>query len=445
MNDQPQETSPDGRERYEEFLLKEYDNIAQAHFNTVETISTFFKHYLLIVSLPIPILALAFKIGGTPDLAKLMGNTLVAVPIMGALIGLTGLCVMAYVVNLRFDAILYARTVNGVRKYFYERSGCKLNEEMRFRVLPRSVSVPRYWEPRYFVAVVLAFAFLDSAYLSAAVYLYIFFSEATVNWWWAPVVIGVAFAAVHLAGYYALAKWRETGYLRSHIIGLDIDGVLNCHRRHFCQLLCELRRKDIDPDRITRIPVHECEGLDVTEEDEHAVFNEPRYWTEMPAMDGAADIVRRLRNVFGYSIHIFTHRPWPHPPTFPQDRRQELAAAWGEVHRRWRKQPNAIKRITKQWLKKHGFPYDKLTVEQGNIHATDPGVRTNNRFVVSRRKQIRIFVEDDLFKARKLADICEIVFLLDHPYNQANEDQLPNNVVRVKDWKVVYAYIREHL
>ena len=61
MSTEPDRPEQRGRAKYEKFLLKEYDNIAQAHYNTVDTISTFFKHYLLIVSLPLPILGWALK------------------------------------------------------------------------------------------------------------------------------------------------------------------------------------------------------------------------------------------------------------------------------------------------------------------------------------------------------------------------------------------------
>ena len=36
-------------------MIAEYGNISQAHFNTVESISEFFKAYIAIVSLPISV------------------------------------------------------------------------------------------------------------------------------------------------------------------------------------------------------------------------------------------------------------------------------------------------------------------------------------------------------------------------------------------------------
>ena len=43
------------KESYDKFLLKEYDNIAQAHFNTKNSLIQFFRYYLLIIALPLPL------------------------------------------------------------------------------------------------------------------------------------------------------------------------------------------------------------------------------------------------------------------------------------------------------------------------------------------------------------------------------------------------------
>ena len=101
--------------------------------------------------------------------------------------------------------------------------------------------------------------------------------------------------------------------------------------------------------------------------------------------------------------------------------------------------------MTRRWLAQHGIPHDRLYIEKGNVHTTDPRLLVWNRFTVSERKEIRLFVEDDLFKAKKLAAICEIVFLFDQPYNKAGEGELPNNVVRVGSWYEVYQYVRQNV
>lgn len=48
---------------------------------------------------------------------------------------------------------------------------------------------------------------------------------------------------------------------------------------------------------------------------------------------------------------------------------------------------------------------------------------------------ISFFVEDETEKAKKLAQICDIVFLIDQPYNQ---EELPENIIRVTSWERLY-------
>ena len=71
-------------------------------------------------------------------------------------------------------------------------------------------------------------------------------------------------------------------------------------------------QKEISPESITHIPVREIPGGIVTEADEHAVFNWPRYWNEMPVIEaGVGQLINKLRNLLGYRAWIFTHRGWP--------------------------------------------------------------------------------------------------------------------------------------
>jgi len=100
---------------------------------------------------------------------------------------------------------------------------------------------------------------------------------------------------------------------------------------------------------------------------------------------------------------------------------------------------------TRKWLSLHGFVFDRLIVEKGNTDTPDPRFLTRNRFIISKSRNIRIFVEDDLAKAKRLADICEVVFLIDHPYNQLDGGGLPKNIRRVKSWQEIYQFFRSAL
>lgn len=447
---------------FEEFLLAEYNNIAQAHFNTVTSISEFFKHYIVIVSLPISV-AVIFLKPAEPKTSSILDVYPLLLPMLLVLVTLVGLTVLGYVVNLRFDAILYARTVNGIRKYFSESSGHSTDEEARFLVLPTSTHFPLYIESGYFLFVVLTFAIVGTSYFLGGIYLY---------WELKKWALGTAFwflvgacGWVHLFLYAFLGWQRDRGYLRGPVVGVDMDGVLNDHRNHFVKVLKTQTGKDLDPALITKIPVRQIPDANIEIKDELAVFNWPSYWTDMPALKDAADCIKRLRSAFGYRIWVFTNRGWPQPKNYPKGRENDYRNAWRKAS--WWAIPSQwtltrviedrcaewgvpgpigskpIKKITRQWLRQNGFKYNRLIVERLNTDTTDPLFFTTNRFSASKQGKLRVFVEDEVSKARKLADICGMVFLIDHPYNQVDSDELPRNVVRVKSWQEIYELLKQ--
>ncbi len=156
----------------------------------------------------------------------------------------------------------------------------------------------------------------------------------------------------------------------------------------------------------------------------------------MPVYEDASYVLRRLRDIYNYKVHIFSWRAWPNFGSVPSSSEIKCRVAWGS---------SDIKAITVEWLREHGIPHDKLIIERGNVDSPDPVGRTRNRFTLSQQYGIRIFVEDDLSKALKLSQFCEIVFLIRHPYNRSSRCALPKNVVEVDGWLDVYTFIRENL
>ena len=216
------------------------------------------------------------------------------------------------------------------------------------------------------------------------------------------------------------------------------------------------------------MPVHECEDLRVTEQEERAVFNEPEYWTIMPINKNADKVLMKIKNALGYKVIIFTSRAWPDPKSRLKEKVINSWMGyypWWNIHRyyisnkfadilentmRWWFVPGpldryvAIRGITRNWLKNNQIPFDKLYVEKGNIYITEAGILDRNRFSISAKKKINIFVEDDLYKAIKLSRICELVFLIEHPYNKT-DIILPNNLIKVEDWTQIYKYLRNYM
>jgi len=273
---------------FKKYLLSEYTNIAQAHFKTIETISTFFRNYLVIVSIHISVIAVLAGVFAGPELLKTLLAMRIPLSLIFLVVSLVGLGVLLYIASLRMDAILYARTINGIRKYFYDQAALDFNTKLRMRVLPQSPGMPAYHEKAYFWPVVGSFAGFNTLYLVFSAIAFFLRTEVTQTsdvitgipvWIW---LVAVAFFAGHFGSYFGYAWHRERAYLRSNIIGVDIDGVLTQHRKQFCDILNKNRGKSVTPDAIKAIPVRECESLGVSKEDEEAVFNDPTYWIRMP-------------------------------------------------------------------------------------------------------------------------------------------------------------------
>ena len=41
-------------------------------------------------------------------------------------------------------------------------------------------------------------------------------------------------------------------------------------------------------------------------DEERAVFNDPRYWKEMPVVENAAEILKKMGNILKIKVYIFT-------------------------------------------------------------------------------------------------------------------------------------------
>lgn len=481
------------------YLGSEYAHIAEAHFRTIDTITAFFRYYLLIMSIPISFVVAFLIIAPKPSLSL---DTIQAyTPVLATIflvISLAGGGVLLYLISLRMDAILYARTVNAIRKHFYDkvpRDIMDLDVKLRKRVLPQTSSQPAYFEMRYFGPVVGTIAIFNTLYLFGALTLFggltpVDISLRTIPGFVLPV--SFIFLISHFLAYFWYAQYREHAYLRSYILGVDICGVLNQHRIQFCEILHKNVERKINPDHITVIPLHEHPTLNVTREDEKRVFNDPEYWVHMSPTDFSPDNLRRIRNAFKLQVILFTHRPWPDTGGMEPEEERCTLDQWRTVasefflearknrhffgvrqfinHTRLRIWPGyreisktegfghiwhlvtwaraklgvaPIEQITRMWLERYEFEYNKLIIEKASEDISDPHVHFVNRFYIARKRGIRFFIDDDLEKVIKLAHICDIVFLFDQPYNQNPEGrELPDNIIRIKSWDAIYREIR---
>ncbi|HMN25684.1 MAG TPA: hypothetical protein PKE38_14360 [Ignavibacteriaceae bacterium] len=123
------------------------------------------------------------------------------------IISVLGLAVCAYMINLRHDAIAYARTINGIRKYFYDYSNHNEKvEEKSVRVLPKEINFPKYFEKILFTPIVFSFSLINSAYLTLS------FIALDGRECYQPYLF-TFYIIIHFTMYFALSKYRAKSYL----------------------------------------------------------------------------------------------------------------------------------------------------------------------------------------------------------------------------------------
>ena len=414
---------------FDVFYTKEYEMLKDAHFQTSQKITSFFQYALLIFSAPLVLLTSEFKE------KALLG-------IVFLFIGVVGYFVMLYLNQLRAESLLYARTINQIRKNIYNelyKKHMDINKINQTLVLLSQDKKPKYFDSSQFIFVVIVLGLFDSFYLSFGVYTIIPLPGIYCEWVLknSLLVAFLAFAlwfALHMLSFKLMSNYNENGtaYFK-RIIGVDIDGVLNKHEEQFVNtyntLFCgQHSRKELNVSCITTLPVSKS-GI-INREDEHRVFKTCEYWDTMPENDDCnIYLPQEIKNKLGYKVNIFTWRDWDVCYKISGEHINDYS----------------IKNRTKEWLKEKGISYNKIFFEKGNIDRpiTAFGAKYKTRFYYSAKQNIKYFVEDNIYNAEKLSHICKYVFLFSHEYNKNEHIALPFNVIRVSSWKDVLDKIKE--
>jgi uncharacterized HAD superfamily protein len=380
--------------RESDFFLKEYEVIAQSHFSISQRITTFFQYLLAIYAAPFFLLS------------KDNEGTILSYALL--LVGLVATFASFYLYQLRNEAILYARVVNSMRAYHYNKSDLSNDEILYYSVLPTQKNKPSYVDHLQFIWIVLATGTANSSYLVYGA-MRLIGNVIQVEFYW----YFIAWIILILGHYYAYRgickSAEEASDMYSKIIGVDIDGVLNEHTYHFCDIANENHTGlNIVHDEIVEIPVHKCIER-VTKNIEQSVFLTKEYWSKMPVKNKSSTYLAKIRTNLNYKVHIFTKRDWK-SATFNVDE------------------------LTKRWLECNDFEHDDLTIEKDNTLIKD-------RYILSAEKKIEFFVEDNLDNAIRLSQTCRIVFLMKQLYNQKMD--MPKNIIPVDNWEEIYDWIRK--
>lgn len=125
-----------------EFMLEEYKQIVAAFFDLSKQKIEMFRFYLILVTIPITLIATILGLEKAPPFSLFELPMLVSFVLFA--IAIAGLIMTAVVVDIRFECILYAKTVNLVRRFFMDRS--KDGELRNYRILPDGDDLPKHYE-----------------------------------------------------------------------------------------------------------------------------------------------------------------------------------------------------------------------------------------------------------------------------------------------------------
>lgn len=206
-----------------EFMLEEYKQIAAAFFDLLKQRSDMFRFYLALITIPISLIAAIMQIEKSSiylfDLPDLVILVLFAIAI-------AGLITTAIVVDIRFESILYAKTINLTRRYFRDKGG--ESELGKYLLLPDGDDLPRFYEQpweitkgrwRWELGVgatfleILLMGLLDSVYLGLPtiniLHHQLNLTEAILF----GSAVGVAFFLLHIIGYLYFARKRDNEWI----------------------------------------------------------------------------------------------------------------------------------------------------------------------------------------------------------------------------------------
>jgi uncharacterized HAD superfamily protein len=170
------------------------------------------------------------------------------------------------------------------------------------------------------------------------------------------------------------------------LFGLDIDAVLFDTGTRAVEFVKEQFGVQINISQMTKWKIQDC--TDVTEEQARSMWDSAIfYWKALPLL-GSVDFTIELNKY--YCNALVTSRS------------------------------EKVFEVTSQRLRDYGYAFDYL---EFNYRKSE----------VAQKYNIEYFVEDKYATALKLAKVCEMVFLLDYPWNQGST---PVNVIRINtDWQ----------
>lgn len=191
-----------------EFLKKEYTGIAKALGDLYYVILKVFHFYLLIAAFPFSIIAILYRGRESSqgqefklfDMPQSIASLFLIISILGFLSTLS-------MIHLRMEQILYARTINCIRRYFYDLSKNK-KKFAGYLSLPFTDEMPSFLEwGRSLFSQIIIMGVINSAYLYIGL---LSLNIACYRIW--IILLSLFLLSLHIGAYIFIAKRREKKY-----------------------------------------------------------------------------------------------------------------------------------------------------------------------------------------------------------------------------------------
>jgi hypothetical protein len=196
-----------------EFMTTEYDKISSAYFGLRDQVNEWFKAYLTLIGFPLTVLAAVLKIG-EGNAATTLSSLPDFVSLLLIIVSSLGLFVTFSIISMRMEMILYARTINCVRRFFAaEDKGL-----VPFLVLPTTDAKPPFYESwRAMFWQVLMIGFMDGIIMGGGI-MSLFKNGILVG-----IITGILFWFCHWFVYWLMSLKRENEWKNSIHFPEDIN------------------------------------------------------------------------------------------------------------------------------------------------------------------------------------------------------------------------------
>lgn len=200
-------------EQGSDFMVTEYDRISTAYFGLQNQVNDWFKSYLTVIGFPITVLVAILRL--VPSEKEITFTSLPNI-LAGLLliIALLGLFITISIISMRMEMIMYARTINLVRRYFVDN-----NEKLvDYLALPKTDTKPGFYEKKdSLIWQISIMAIIDGALIALVAVNLIKINQVL------SMLIGFVFSLLHWLIYRFIAYRRTKNWNIKHPKDLGIS------------------------------------------------------------------------------------------------------------------------------------------------------------------------------------------------------------------------------